>query len=451
MKRCRRVKLSDLLLLSRTQGYFVPPVTANYSFWVRGDGEAVAAKRMDGDRQSGAVAGNTPVQHLVSPPLLGADMSYVWLSASADPAGARLIASSPTPTESFTINPPQQGSTPLLLAAGLPYFFRARHVQLGGWTDFFVALRIHTTGNAAATAAFSSENQRIYDSVPDIQTLAVSSARVRAKLTFYVVGVTAESTFQLQWGGFVICPNCGLRSFFTADASAAWVQSVLASSAFSSALGCSSIGVTRSPYSNDVNATGYRWTVTIYCPLSQTPEPLFPGAVFFEPLDDSVEPDNGGDLVVAPSVPLGGYAAFWYDSSNASLPVVVDLSYPWGAASAISSQLLQQPGVSNVAVTNVWWNCNGGRGDAFACESLAWCVPIGLVHDNVMVHNLSSVCRNVTFRRPYGDVPLPMGDASAMSGDNVTAAAWTWVEGSTDTFLFPVPMDYFQVWSGPGL
>lgn len=82
------------------QGFFVPPVTANYSFWVRGD-----------------------------------DSAYVWLSTSRDPSRVRLIAQTST-TQSFATNPSQQISAPQYLIAGQPYWFQARHFQYGGWTDF---------------------------------------------------------------------------------------------------------------------------------------------------------------------------------------------------------------------------------------------------------------------------------------------------------------------------
>jgi hypothetical protein len=117
------------------QGVFVPPVTANYSFWVRGD-----------------------------------DASYVWLSKTSNPAGAVQIASSPGATQDW-YGYSSQISAPQYLIAGQSYFFQARHLQLGGWTDFYVGVRIHTTGNAAASAMFSNENQRIYNSIPEVRVV----------------------------------------------------------------------------------------------------------------------------------------------------------------------------------------------------------------------------------------------------------------------------------------
>ena len=359
------------------QGYFIPPVTANYSFWVRGD-----------------------------------DSANVWLSPSADPKRVALIASSPGYSTSF-LNYASQISTPLSLVAGRPYFFQARHAQQGSWTDFFVGLRIHTTGNAAATAAFSSENQRVYDSVSEVQTVAIQAVNpTRARVVFSVSGVGKGSTFVLRSGSNSYCPDCTNAVYFPSDASASAVQSAIYGYA-----GCWSFSVARFAL-----GTGYQWNVTLNCPLAGPPTPLTPFLTSLTPVQGVTPSLPPGVLTVPPSAPLGGTARFWYNASAgdpAATPLVASLSSPGSITGSLSAQLLAQPGVSVVSVVNTGYTCNGA-----ACEYLAW---------------------QITFTRPYGDVPLLVGDNSSLTGTNAAAYAWTNIQGSTDVFLMPAPMDFFQV------
>ena len=373
------------------RGLFIPPVTANYSFWVRGD-----------------------------------DAAYVWLSSSASPAGARLIASSPTYTTAF-YGAASQISAPLSLVAGRPYYFQARHLQYSSWTDFFVGLRIHTTGNAAAAAALASENQRVYDSVSEVQAITAAAASpVRALLSFYVVGVTASSTFALVAGSTTVCPNCAGGVFFAANTSTADI-----SLALRGYLGCLNFGVTRAPFAN-ARGAGFAWNVSINCPLAAAPPAFVPRPIVFTAASAAVSPDVGGSLLVAPSAPVGGTALFWYNASVGdpdATPLTLALANPSSVAASLYSQLLAQPGIEDVAVDVGTWACNAAKGAAFACDSLSWIV---------------------TFVAPYGDVPLLAADASAVTGARPTATATTLIQGSTDVFLMPAPMDYFQVRVGGG-
>lgn len=300
------------------------------------------------------------------------------------------------------------------------------------------------TNNAAATAAFASENQRIYDSVSEVQTVAVSVIPTRAKMTFYVVGATQSSTFVLQAGSTTFCPDCKNGVYFTSASSTSSIASSL-----NSWLGCWSYGVTRAgafaaimriylvfvpirvfaaffaAYNGTGGAPGFMWTVTVNCPLAAPPPSLSVSPINFKPLS-GFSPDVGNELTVPPSLPLGGSANFWYNSivgDNSSTPLVVSLSNPGGVASSLSQQLLAQPGVSRVSVVNSAWNCNGASGAAFACDYLAW---------------------QITFVRPYGNIPQILADNTGLTGANASATSWTVIDGSTDAFLFPAPMDYFS-------
>ena len=82
--------------LQSLRGYFLPPVTANYSFLVRAD-----------------------------------DFARVYLSTNASAAGERLIAAQPSWCPDF-LCVPDQLSAPVALTAGKPYWFRVMHQELGG-------------------------------------------------------------------------------------------------------------------------------------------------------------------------------------------------------------------------------------------------------------------------------------------------------------------------------
>ena len=369
------------------KGFFIPPVTANYSFWVRGD-----------------------------------DLSYVWLSSTSSPVGARLIASAGV-TDSFVSNSAQR-SDPQFLVAGRPYFFQARHIQFSGNTNFFVGLRIHTTGNDVATAAFSSPNQRVYDSVSEVQMLAVSTIVRRAQLTFFVAGVTSSSTFILSAGTKTFCIDCANGVYFTSVSSTGAFQN-----AFASYLGCYNFAVTRANFNSSSGTPGFQWTVTINCPLASAPTSFIPSGINLIPLPGH-SAEFGGEVTVLPSLPITGSANFWYNATfdanglSSSSPLTASLPDPYGVATSLSQQLLRQPGISNIAVTMNSASCNWAPGALFACDSISWMV---------------------TFTLPYGDIPQIVADSTSLRGSNATATAWTVIEGSTDTFLFPAPMDYFQV------
>ena len=123
-------------------GYFVPPVTANYTFFVWGD-----------------------------------DLATVFLSPDASPAGKALVAhNAPSLARKFSA---PHASAPRLLAAGARYYFQAQHSNGAGPHYFMLGARVGVAGNAAAAAAFgAAAGGATCAAVPDVQRVATTSGAV---------------------------------------------------------------------------------------------------------------------------------------------------------------------------------------------------------------------------------------------------------------------------------
>lgn len=210
-------------------GYFVPRVTANYSFYCRGD-------------------------DLVS-------VTFLADAAAGLPA-LTLLSQGGYTTSIFDY--PQAGG-PVELAAGARYPLRVQHQEFGGGDWFQCGLRVWTAGNAAAAAALTTPLQLAFESVPSVQVISTRVLYVREVQTITLVGAAPGGRFILTLPGGVASDPL----------TAASTANDVASAVYSLSLGCGSIYATRTVLTTaatGTNATGVAWAVTINCPTA-TPFP----------------------------------------------------------------------------------------------------------------------------------------------------------------------------------
>ena len=295
-------------------GFFVPPVTANYSFWVRGD-----------------------------------DYAVVWLSPDASPVNKVKVAYAGSWVNSWA----QYGgqvSAPVALQAGQPYWFQTRHTE-GSSQDYFdIGLRIHLDGNPAAQAMFGTENHRRYRSVPEHQRIAITTDVTREMQRFVVAGA-ASGFFTLAVGGSVRTDSAGqpIRLAYNAAESAV-------SSYVRAVIGCDTITVVRSGVTLPGNVTGFAWNVTMGCPTDLAAWPsIVPYSVSLAPQPGVSEVTLTSGRVRTLSRPAAGVFRLAWNGSTSSVDV------PARAAGwQIRQALLSIPGISNVEVFDSWTNTLDG-------------------------------------------------------------------------------------------
>jgi hypothetical protein len=197
------------------RGYFVPPVTANYSFYVVGDDSTRLLLSQD----------HTPARLA---PYMSVAVVSSWVGG----------ASSPYPT-----------GPPVLLTAGTPYLLQLQHNQGWGEDHAYVGMRVWTAGNPAAAARFTGPTVSTFSSVPEVTSIALATVTVREAQVVVVGGAVvppssssaAKGTWVLSVGGVV----AGTSPTLTYGATASEVQNALSSV---SAGGCASFYVTRTSW-----------------------------------------------------------------------------------------------------------------------------------------------------------------------------------------------------------
>jgi hypothetical protein len=282
-------------------GFFVPPVTANYTFYTRAD-----------------------------------DLCNVWLSTTDSPANASLIATT-TGYQSFWWSTASQTSTPQLLQGGKRYWFRVRHADGNGGDFFEVGLRIGTEGNAGAAALLASENQRRMESLAEVQTITTRSTVVREVQEITLTGV-ASGMFTLD-GAYL--SDGTPRILYTTSVSDV-------ASAAASVTGCGGVSAVRAATNSTVDgAPGWKWTVTLSCPTAAGFAPLTVRSLTLQPLAGySVRTSTR--RVQAASTPISGY--FYLKYNGTTLPDVLPFDAGnWRIAAALNAV----PGVS-VSVDGYW-------------------------------------------------------------------------------------------------
>jgi hypothetical protein len=374
--------------LQLVEGFFVPPVSANYTFFARGDDPVAVFLSSDDSPRNTAAA-----------PLAAANVNALWRSAS--------------------FNKPQ-----VFLTAGLRYYLSAQHAQGVGGDWMEVAVRVHTEGNPAAAAMFASEAQAALASVPEYQQIVVTAATVREVQTFVVAGAAAGGTFALSVGGAVGAAAVAL----TVPATATEVRDALRPVS-AAALGCNRLGVARSPWagvSAGRNVSGFAYAVTILCPAAAAG--VFRATI--APVSLTLSPDATSPAVVLqsartrePSAPLAGSYRLAWATNPAVRTGYIPFGAGWGAVVDALKALPDFPQADEVGFPAVE---TGGLGD-YTDGLWHWVAMHGVGRDMPAL------------------VGITVDDAGAptLLGDNATVTVTTIMDGSADPFLAPLPVADF--------
>jgi len=314
-------------------GYFVPRVTANYSFYCRGDDFASVTLLAD-------AAAGTPARTLVSV------NGY---------------------TTSIFDYPQAGGPVPLVAGARVPV--RVQHQEGGGGDWFQCGLRVWTGGNAAAAAALASPLQAAFESVPSVQVLSTRVLFGREVQTVTLAGAAPGGRFVLTLPGGVASDP------LTAASSAAAV----AAAAAGLGLGCASVyaarrDLPRGPAGSGVNGTGVAWDITLNCPTA-TPFPAI-GVYAIDLTPQAGVPPGGVALTAARTAdatpPMGGTFALSLGPDAVGV-------FPFNAgADAIKAALLALPrfGAGGDVEMGAYVPAGVDARDAFAWTVTFW-APAG--------------------------------------------------------------------------
>jgi hypothetical protein len=212
------------------EGYFVPPITANYTFYFASD-----------------------------------DYGDLYLSPS-DNASAIVFVCGSFGFRSTYYQAPEQISTPIwllglffrsvsllfahilaLFAAGHRYFVRARHQEAYGGDFFTAAVRIWNS------SALKTPEEIRYHSVHELQTITISTVVVRQVTNINIVGASG--------GSFSVLGDKCVAGPFDVTSSSASIASGIASCMKT----CGSISVSR--IAKPANLT-FSYNVTFSCPTA---------------------------------------------------------------------------------------------------------------------------------------------------------------------------------------
>jgi hypothetical protein len=382
---------NELNYMQELLGYFVPPITANYSFYCRSD-DWSAMYQAPSERRSQLVK--------------VLDVSF-WGTHYAH-AG------------------PAQISPSLFREAGKRYLTSFRHQQGWGGEFFDCALRIHTTENpaardAAAALGLVGPSQRSRAVAPEIQRLDIRVDKRRETQVVSILGAV-EGT----WGLEFMDGTTFVRTAkpFSWDASTSAISDELPSYI----AGCykSSIGIVRTT----VAATaankwfgGYRWEFKFDCPIL-TAFPKFQVVDFSLLPNASVSAVNitSTRTVLANKALEGSFRFALNGSSTAVLPVGGGLELFASAVTGLfpSGSPVQVECFYPTSVPSIW-------------DSLTVFIYYYRVGNVPQIEVITDAVDPVT------NVKTPL-----LTGENVTATVTTYVDGSDDPFISPIPMDFFQ-------
>lgn len=320
-----------------------------------------------------------------------------------------------------------QVSLPQYLVAGQAYSIRFQHQEGYGGDWFDVGMRVHTEGNAAATAMLRSDNQAVFKSVPEVVNINTGCSIVREKQVIRVVGAGTGS-WGLLAGGVMAPAGAQYTTNLAWNAPASDVQNAVYAIG-----GCGSFSVVRSAYTNTAtNTSGYQWEVTFNCPVKGTFPAISGYSVSLGPVLGKTVAISSARTQLA-NAPLDG--SFTLSIGNETTAAI-----PFDA----SAYQLQQ---AILALTNVHDLDAQQLSGSSALDGRTW---------------------QITFWSPAGNQPTivpnyactPAGNGTGVSsglcGDGSYVRIDVAQEGSTDPFLWPIPMDWFrtsaplpgvQVWS----
>ena len=366
------------------RGFFVPPVTANYSFFVQAD-----------------------------------DTARVYLSSNASATGERLVASQPSWCGDFLCYP-QQISAPVALVGGLPYWFRVTHQQGPGASYVNVGLRIFSEGNPAVAAALQSPLQLARASVPDVLALRITEQHVRATWTVTVSG-SDNGTVALLVGG-VVALTVDVRTVRS------WNDVAKLAGPLAAAWGVSQnqIGINFQqiiPKWPIVYA--YVWTFSINWPLLYPIQWPALTAVDISLVRRSVNQTASVNVtaVKSASQPLQGY--FQLSNGVTTAPQIFSLCAvgTWCQLTDLKAALTFLTGVVDIDLSNTAFSPSG---DSFEIRAALWgaaSIPGGIPNITVVVADA-------------GGNPTLTGSASAIVVRTMTA--------SSDPFYWPAPASLFR-------
>jgi hypothetical protein len=192
--------------------------------------------------------------------------------------------------------------------------------------------------NPAAYASIRSENQRAFASVPEVQTVQITTAVVREQHTLELDNAKSGE-FVLLGAGQTVVPLSAYR--LTPQSTPNDIRNAVLGIST-----CASISVSVQQLNNVggvVNSTGTLWTITYSCPTST-------GWPLEQPVSLSLAPQPGKqwamqmNRTVAASRPASGSFALTWNNATTSL-----LSYA-ASASQIQSALQALPGIQSVSV-----------------------------------------------------------------------------------------------------
>jgi IPT/TIG domain/PA14 domain len=362
-------------------GFFVPPVSAVYSFYLRGD-----------------------------------DAVTLELSTDSNPSNLKTLANMGSPSNYFALNSNQISSN-VSLVAGTPYYMRVRHSQISGSDFFDVGIRIFESSNPAGVAAAGLTLGRQYNSLAAVYKVSITSNVVREVQTFSLSGADGGA-FTVSFPGQVIpSPAPGaLPSYpsipFNDDGTA--LRNAIGN------LGgrCGSISVTYSNFVTSSNATGRSWNITINCPSSAPyPTLMFTSLSLRPAAGQNVFLSSSSSVVVTKSVPVSGAFSFMF-GSDVTPQISTSAS---GASMMMALNSMPSFGGDIIQVTDSWTNTMDGG---------TWLITNykpGLSTSSVLSVNL-----------------LDANLSSTVFGSNVQVTVTAIHAPSSDPFLWPAPMDYFR-------
>jgi hypothetical protein len=370
-------------------GYFVPPFTASYSFFLRGDDTAAV---------------------------------FVGVNGSSHPAAERQVALLRTWCPDFQCNASAQISRPLALEGGVPVWWRLTHGEGNGEDSVEVGLRIHSESNPAAVAALRSPAQRTFASVPEMQIIRIATPQVRTAWTCNITGA-AHGMVAIRAGSTVVATvnATQLRNW---NGVTTWVSNPLAN-----AYGIATQRMGTATWSQAAANRTTSWLFSVQVDSPLVTRSSWP-ALSVAPVTTMVQ-QNGW---VPASVGC-------VQTSEATQPL--EGWWRLRAGGVTSNRILSIPALGVSAQQPL--------GDVRAALAQLG-FPEAEVQGFDMLGGNNVELRVTLWQAPGGNVaPLEVvltdeNGAPSVSGTNVTASVTTSVDGSTDDpFYWPPPAEWFRL------
>ena len=386
--------ISEVGLLSwyfqQMTGFFVPPITANYSFLVT-----------------------------------GSMFARVYLGTDQRRATERVVAKVGFATWcDDMLCSPEQISVPLFLVANTPYWFRLTHQSGGGSDSVDVALRVHTDSNPAIATLLQSTSQVVHASVPAIFAIRGNVDMNRASWTVTIMGADS-GMFALTVGGVAVATVdlitirswTGVYNDFACAVATAW------------GISCGIVGISYTGIYNYHLANpliGYQFGITANSPLKFAGgwPPISVTPISLIPRNASVAPTVTVVMTSGASAPLLG--SFMLTNGITIAPqtfqmCAVGTSFCDLGHDKLTTALRLLTGVIDVDVSSTSIISSG---DAFEVRVVVWGV-------NGVTPNITAVTADA-----WG--------TPTITGSNASITVVATLPASPDPFYFPAPVDFFR-------